>query len=849
MAWSIAGAALLLALGQGVATAATITVTTSDPNIAADGQCSLIEAIVNANNDAATFPDCPAGSGADTIVLPANANVTLSAVFANTYSQFGSPVGLPPITSRITIEGNGATIARQGDAPAFGLMFVKGNSASPGVPPTPGDLTVRSLTLTGGSSFGGLSNNGTLSIENSIISGNSGGGVSSSGTLTIAASTILGNYGSGVSTSYGNVTIQNSTISGNTTPGGGGGVYNYAGTVAITNSTISDNTAKSSGGGVNNPITYYGDAGRVTITNSTISGNRANQGGGIFNDQRCFNDLFGRQICDSAVLTLNLSLVAGNQAASGPEIENRSNSIIANNFNLFGTNGNAGVTGFTPGPTDVVPSVSLAQILAPLANNGGPTQTHALVAASPAIDRGNPNGCLDSTGAPLPTDQRGLPRAFDGNGDGRAACDIGAFELNAQDLSPAISITDVTVTEGNSGTVNATFQVNLSAPSSQPVSVTFNTANRTASAGTDYVGTSGTVTFDSGETTKTITVVVDGNNTLELDKTFVVNLTSATNAFIADGQGVGTIVNDDGQLPQMLANISSRGGVLTGNNVMIGGFIVDGTAPKRVLVRSRGPSMAGAPFFVPGTLANPMVQLFSGPTLIAQNNNWQDAPSCPGFVCEGATEILNTGLDPCTPNPGQTSSPANCALEAAILITLPPGPYTAIVSGADGRTGVGLVEVFEADASTVSDLSNISTRGFVQSGDDVMIGGLIIEGSSPATVLIRARGPSMSGAPFFVPGTLANPFLQLFSGQDVIAQNDNWQDAPSCNGLVCGTAAQIAATGLDPCQPNPGESTPPVACTQESAILITLPPGAYTAIVSGVGGGTGVGLVEAFEMD
>ncbi|HSE37255.1 MAG TPA: Calx-beta domain-containing protein, partial [Blastocatellia bacterium] len=422
-------------------------------------------------------------------------------------------------------------------------------------------------------------------------------------------------------------------------------------------------------------------------------------------------------------------------------------------------------------------------------------------------------------------------------------------ELFEQDLSPSISISDSTVTEGNSGTVNVTFQVNLSAPSSQPVSVTFSTGNRTANAGTDFVGTSGTLTFDPGETTKTITVVVDGNDTLELNKSFVVNLTSATNAFIADGQGVGTIVNDDGPLPQMLANISSRGGVLTGNNVMIGGFIIDGTAPKRVLVRSRGPSMAGAPFFVPGTLANPMVQLFSGPTLIAQNDNWQDAPNCPGFVCEGATEILNTGLDPCTPNPGQSSSPANCALEAAILITLPPGPYTAIVNGVAGGTGVGLVEVFEADASTVSDLGNISTRGFVQSGDDVMIGGLIIEGSSPATVLIRARGPSMSGAPFFVPGTLANPFLQIFSGQDVIAQNDNWQDAPSCNGFVCGTAAQIAATGLDPCQPNPGESTPPVACTQESAVLITLPPGPYTAIVSGVGGGTGVGLVEAFEMD
>jgi hypothetical protein len=221
-----------------------------------------------------------------------------------------------------------------------------------------------------------------------------------------------------------------------------------------------------------------------------------------------------------------------------------------------------------------------------------------------------------------------------------------------------------------------------------------------------------------------------------------------------------------------------------------------------------------------------------------------------GLFAKVPTEILNMGLDPCTPNPGQSSSPPNCAFEAAILITLPPGPYTAIVTGAGNSTGVALVEVFEADASVVSELSNISTRGFVQSGDNVMIGGLIIEGSSPATVLIRARGASMSGAPFFVPGTLANPFLQLFSGQEAIAQNDNWQDAPSCSGFVCGTAAQIAATGLDPCQSNPGQATSPPSCAQESAILITLPPGAYTAIVSGgVGSGTGVGLVEAFEMD
>ena len=133
--------------------------------------------------------------------------------------------------------------------------------------------------------------------------------------------------------------------------------------------------------------------------------------------------------CD-ATLTLNNSLIAGNQAAVAPEIANTS-VVTANNFNLFGTNGNAGVTGFTPGPTDIVPSVSLAQILAPLSNNGGPTQTHALVAGSPAIDAGNPSGCQDSAGMLLPTDQRGFLRPADGNNDGTSGCDIGAYEASA----------------------------------------------------------------------------------------------------------------------------------------------------------------------------------------------------------------------------------------------------------------------------------------------------------------------------------------------------------------------------------------------------------------------------------
>jgi hypothetical protein len=163
---------------------------------------------------------------------------------------------------------------------------------------------------------------------------------------------------------------------------------------------------------------------------------------------------------------------------------------------------------------------------------------------------------------------------------------------------------------------------------------------------------------------------------------------------------------------------------------------------------------------------------------------------------------------------------------------------------------VGLVEVFEADATTDSALINISTRAIVQTEDNVLIGGLVVQGDAPKTVLVRARGPALAAPPFFVEGTLANPFLRLFSGPTVIAQNDNWQDAPNCSsGFVCGGVAEVIATGLDPCQPHPGETTAPPGCALESAILISVPPGAYTAIVSGVGGGTGVGLVEVFEVD
>ena len=252
-----------------------------------------------------------------------------------------------------------------------------------------------------------------------------------------------------------------------------------------------------------------------------------------------------------------------------------------------------------------------------------------------------------------------------------------------------------------------------------------------------------------------------------------------------------------------LSNLSTRMQVLTGNDVLIGGFVIGGSAPKRVVIRARGPSLASVG--TPGPLlANPQLQLFSGQTQIAFNDNWQEAAN--------AAELQGIDLAPADP------------WESAVLATLAPGGYTAIVTGVGGTTGTAIVEIFDADQSDVP-LINIATRGKVLTGNDVMIAGFVIAGTSAQSVVVRVRGPSLT--PTGVPGVLANPQLQLFSGQNQFAFNDNWQQASN--------AAQLQASGFAPSDP------------AESAILITLNPGAYTAIASGVGQTTGVAIIEVFK--
>ena len=248
-----------------------------------------------------------------------------------------------------------------------------------------------------------------------------------------------------------------------------------------------------------------------------------------------------------------------------------------------------------------------------------------------------------------------------------------------------------------------------------------------------------------------------------------------------------------------MANISTRVDVGTGQDVAIAGFIINGDSPKSVIVRALGPTLTG--FGIAEALNDPMLDLRDGAgNQIATNDNWRNSQQ---------QAITDSGF-----------APANDS-EAAIVSTLAPGSYTAIVSGRANTAGVSLVEVYELDST--ARLLNISTRGFVGGNDNVIIAGVILNGSDNGTICFRALGPSLAG--FGVQGVLTNPRLDLFDAQGIkVGANDNWKDSQK-NALE--------SVGLAPTNP------------AESALLIDLAPGNYTAIVSGVGGATGVGLVEA----
>ena len=251
-------------------------------------------------------------------------------------------------------------------------------------------------------------------------------------------------------------------------------------------------------------------------------------------------------------------------------------------------------------------------------------------------------------------------------------------------------------------------------------------------------------------------------------------------------------------------NVSTRLRVQTGQNALIGGFIVTGNAAKRVIVRALGPSLANSG--VTGALADPTVELNGPDGPIASNDNWKDSQQ---------TEIQSSGVPP--PN----------ELESAVVATLQPGNYTAVVRGRNDSTGVGLVEVYDLDQPADSKLANISTRGVVETGTNVMIGGFILgKGPGQARVIVRAIGPSLSQSG--ISGVLADPTLELRDGNgELVRGNNNWKDSQQ---------AEIEATTIPPQN------------DMESALVATLAPAPYTAIVAGNGGTSGVALVEVYQL-
>ena len=766
-------------------------------------------------------------------------------------------------------------------------------------------ITSNTFTAGNGANYGGgiyNSGSGTINITNSIIGGSTFGNYADNGG---------GIYNDGI------INVTGTTFGNNSAFSGGGGIYNN-GTLTVTGSTFESNNSTQDGGGI-----YNTDTAAVSVSNSTfyfnftsgIDSSRSASGGAIFNANALsvFDSTFtlnhvdgygtviaGGAIFNNSGATANIksTIIAGNyfppgvqaNVVGGPDLYG---SFTSQGYNLIGlTDGSTGfisatdLTGSGLAPVD--PKFEFdSNNAAILRDNGGPTQTVALLCGSPAIDQGTSNGL---TGA-LTTDQRGsgFPRTFNDSAVTNAddGTDMGAFELQQNCI--ALTCNDVIFSENFDGLTAPSLPAGWTAtdpdvpvrewatssttpdgspndafasdpateadarltspviaiPSSFAKLIFRNNYNLYSAGGPGSVSDGGVleISINGGAFTDVVdaggSFVSGGYNTF-IDSnpvgccnrsvwsgnsngyvTTIVNLPpSAGGKNIQLRWRLGSVQTSTGGSgwridtikilgctpPTELANVSTRAFVQTGDNVAIGGFIITGSGPKKVILRAIGPSLTQ--YHIANPLADPVIELHnSSRALIASNDNWMDASN--------HQAISDSGL-----------APSN-NLESAILTSLDPGAYTAIVRGVNNGTGVALFEGYDLDRTASSKLGNISTRGFVQTGDNVMIGGLIISGASSEDVIVRAIGPSLTQ--YGVANALADPMLELHdSNGALIVSNDNWKDTQQ---------TEIQATGLAP------------SYDAESAIVRTLSPGNYTAIVRGKNNTTGVALVEVYSLN
>jgi CSLREA domain-containing protein len=430
------------------------------------------------------------------------------------------------------------------------------------------------------------------------------------------------------------------------------------------------------------------------------------------------------------------------------------------------------------------------------------------------------------------------------------------------DDAATFSIDDVTKNEGNGGTTSFTFTVTISGAPLTSASVKVQAQDGSATQeDNDYQAMSKTLTFTSGDPQQ-VTVLVNGDTQFETDETFFVHLSNAVSATISRADGIGTIVNDDAAptptatptatatataaptatatatatstptatptstptatatatptatatatptaTPVHALNISTRLRADTGDNAMIAGFIITGNSSKAVVLRGMGPSLAA--FGITDLLLDPVLDLRnSDSSLILRNDNWKD---------DQRSQIEGTLFQPSDDR------------ESVIVASLTPANYTGVLTGKNNTAGVGLIEVYDNSQGVDSQLANISTRGFVQNGSNVMIGGFILGGGQPdARVALRGIGPSLSQ--FGLKNVLADPTLELHdaNGATLVA-NDDWTDDPA-------SAALLTANGLG------------LSNAKESGIFTSLPAGQFTAILAGKDGGVGIGLVEIYNV-
>jgi hypothetical protein len=279
-----------------------------------------------------------------------------------------------------------------------------------------------------------------------------------------------------------------------------------------------------------------------------------------------------------------------------------------------------------------------------------------------------------------------------------------------------------------------------------------------------------------------------------------------------------------GTLPSTFANIATRAYCSTANRVTIGGFVISGNASKRVLVRAVGPSLTAQNLAAAEVLADPTIDVYQGATVIASNDNWGDNAN--------AAEITSTAQQI-----GASALITGDIKSAALLLTLSPGVYSFVVNGKSATSGIVLLEVYDADGSVSSKFVNIATRAYSTTGNGVAIGGFVISGNVSKNVLVRAVGPTLASQGLAQSEVLADPVIELHQGNAIIATNDNWSSDPAAATEISSTGARIGAT--------PFVSSD----TSSSALLLTLQPGVYTFIASGVSSTSGIVLVEIYDAD